>query len=129
MQTCRFDQFSGEKLLWSPMRTQIVGNSGSTKRLRNTAWTRSRTFRGAIAVDYFQSEWQSQHFDDEAKADEFVAICKGLGCEVRKGGHDGHVDVRFRCSGKRSLVCVDDEEAHSLQTWLEKKGFQTEHAH
>lgn len=84
---------------------------------------------GAIAVDYFQSEWQSQHFDDEAKADEFVAICKGLGCEVRKGGHDGHIDVRFRCSGKRSLVCVDDEEAHSLQTWLEKKGFQTEHAH
>jgi predicted HicB family RNase H-like nuclease len=85
--------------------------------------------RDAVAVQYMQSEWQSQHFEDEAKADEFVAICKGLGCEVRKGGHDGHIDVRFRCTSRRNLVCIDHDEAHSLQTWLEKKGFQTEHAH
>lgn len=85
--------------------------------------------RDAVAVQYMQSEWQSQHFEDETKADEFVAICKGLGCEVRKGGHDGHVDVRFRCVSQRNLVCIDHDEAHSLQTWLEKKGFQTEHAH
>jgi len=85
--------------------------------------------RGAIAVHYMQSEWQSQHFEDEAKADEFVAICKGLGCDVRQGAHDGHVDVRFRCTSRRSLVCSNHDAAHSIQAWLEKKGFQTEHAH
>jgi hypothetical protein len=85
--------------------------------------------RDAIAVQYIQPEWQSQHFEDEAKADEFVAICKGLGCDVRKGGHDGHTDVRYRCTSRRTLVCIDHDEAHSMQTWLERKGFQTEHAH
>ncbi len=85
--------------------------------------------RGAIAVDYHQTEWQSQHFDDERKAGEFLAICKGLGCETRKGDHDGHIDVSFRCPATRNLICVDHDEAHSIQAWLEKKGFQTEHAH
>ena len=83
----------------------------------------------AIVVEYMQSEWQSQHFEDDRKAAEFVAICKGLGCEVRKGNHSGHIDVSFRCPSRRSLVCVDHDEAHSMQSWLEKKGFQTEHVH
>lgn len=83
----------------------------------------------AIVVEYLQGEWQAQHFDDEKKAAEFIAICKGLGCEVRKGSHSGHIDVRFRCPSRRSLVCVDHDEAHSMQSWLDKKGFQTEHVH
>lgn len=85
--------------------------------------------RDAIVVEYMQSEWQSQHFEDDRKAAEFVAICKGLGCEVRKGSHIGHIDVSFRCESRRSLVCIDHDEAHSMQSWLEKKGFQTEHVH
>lgn len=83
----------------------------------------------AIIVEYMQNEWQSQHFEDERKAAEFLAICKGLGCEVRKGSHIGHIDVSFRCTSRRSLVCIDHDEAHSMQSWLEKKGFQTEHVH
>ena len=83
----------------------------------------------AIVVDYMQGEWQAQHFEDEKKAAEFAAICKGLGCEVRKGSHSGHIDVQFRCPSRRSLICSDHDEAHSLQSWLEKKGFQTEHVH
>ena len=85
--------------------------------------------RDAIVVQYGQTEWQSQHFEDERQAAEFMAMCKGLGCEVRKDAHAGHIDVTYRCPSRRSLTCVDHEEAHSLQAWLEKKGFQTEHAH
>ena len=85
--------------------------------------------RDAIVVKYGQAEWQAQHFDDERQAGEFMAMCKGLGCEVRKEAHSGHTDVTYRCTSSRDLVCVDHEEAHSLQAWLEKKRFQTEHAH
>ena len=83
----------------------------------------------AIVIQYRQNEWLSQHFDNDRQAEGFMAICKGLGCEVRKEDHSGHIDVMFRCGSARNLVCIDHDEAHSLQAWLEKKGFQTEHAH
>lgn len=85
--------------------------------------------RDAIVVQYGQTEWQAQHFEDERQAAEFMAMCKGLGCEVRKDAHSGHIDVTYRCTSRRILTCVDHEVAHSLQAWLEKKGFQTEHVH
>ena len=83
----------------------------------------------AIVVGFHKTEWQSQHFDDEGRAAEFAAICKGLGCETRQDAHAGHIDVSYRCVSRRNLVCIDDEDAHTMQAWLEKKGFQTEHAH
>lgn len=85
--------------------------------------------RDAIVVQYGQTEWQAQHFEDERQAAEFMAMCKGLGCEVRKDAHSGHIDVTYRCTSRRILTCVDHEDAHSLQAWLEKKGFETEHVH
>lgn len=85
--------------------------------------------RDAIVVQYGQTEWQAQHFEDERQAAEFMAMCKGLGCDVRKDAHSGHIDVTYRCTSRRNLTCVDHEDAHSLQAWLEKKGFQTEHVH
>ena len=85
--------------------------------------------RDAIVVQYGQTEWQAQHFEDERQAAEFMAMCKGLGCDVRKDGHSGHIDVTYRCTSRRNLTCVDHEDAHSLQAWLEKKGFETEHVH
>lgn len=85
--------------------------------------------RDAIVVQYGQTEWQAQHFEDERQAAEFMAMCKGLGCDVRKDVHSGHIDVTYRCTSRRNLTCVDHEDAHSLQAWLEKKGFQTEHVH
>lgn len=85
--------------------------------------------RDAIVVQFGQKEWQAQHFEDERQAGEFMAMCKGLGCEVRRDAHAGHIDVNYRCTTPRTLACVDHEDAHSLQAWLEKKGFQTEHAH
>ncbi len=85
--------------------------------------------RDAVAVRFHSTEWQSQHFDHESQAAEFAAMCRGLGCDVTTGAHSGHSDVRYRCAAARSLVCADHEQAHSIQSWLEKKGFQTEHAH
>lgn len=85
--------------------------------------------RDAIVVQYGQTEWQAQHFEDERQAAEFMAMCKGLGCDVRKDAHSGHIDVTYRCTSRRNLTCVDHEDAHSLQAWLEKKGFETEHVH
>ncbi len=85
--------------------------------------------RDAVAVRFQQPEWQSQHFDDEGQAAEFASMCRGLGCEVKAAVHSGHSDVRFRCVASRSLVCADHEQAHSMQAWLAKKGFETEHAH
>lgn len=85
--------------------------------------------RDAIVVQYRQGEWLAQHFEDERQASEFLAMCKGLGCEVRKEAHAGHIDVTYRCTSPRSLTCIDHDDAHALQGWLEKKGFQTEHAH
>lgn len=83
----------------------------------------------AIVVGFHQVEWQSQHFDDERRAAEFAAICKGLGCEIGQNAHAGHFDVSYRCVSPRNLVCIDDEDAHTMQAWLEKKGFKTEHDH
>lgn len=83
----------------------------------------------AVVVGFQQPEWQSQHFDNERRAAEFTAICKGLGCETRQDAHAGHIDVSYRCVAPRNLVCIDDEDAHTMQAWLEKKGFRTEHAH
>ena len=85
--------------------------------------------RDAIVVQYGQTEWQAQHFEDERQAAEFMAMCKGLGCDVRKDAHSGHIDVTYRCTSRRNLTCVDHEDAHTLQAWLEKKGFETEHVH
>jgi len=83
----------------------------------------------AIVVQYGQTEWQAMHFENEGQATEFMSMCKGLGCEVSKESHSGHIDVKYRCTSRRNLMCTDHEKAHSLQAWLEKKGFETEHAH
>ena len=43
------------------------------------------------------TDWKSMHFDDANKAAQHAATIKKLGCEVKQGGHAGHIDVTYRC--------------------------------
>lgn len=72
-------------------------------------------------------DWIVKHFDNESEAKEFVAIGKGLGCEIKQDIHDGHADVQLRCPETRHLECRNHEEAESRVKWLQELGFSAKH--
>ena len=72
-------------------------------------------------------EWIVKHFEDESDAKEFVAIGKGLGCEIKQDIHDGHADVQVRCREIKHLECSSHEEAEGRVKWLQEFGFSAKH--
>ncbi|QDT57037.1 hypothetical protein Pan44_51020 [Caulifigura coniformis] len=84
---------------------------------------------GSIAVQFQQPAWRTQHFNNQAQAQETALLFKALGCEVQEGQHAGHFDLTVRCTTARTLTCASHDQAHALQNWLNQNGFQTQHAH
>ncbi len=80
-------------------------------------------------VRYQSKEWKAKHIHDVKKADTIMATLKKLGCEVEKGQHDGHIDVKYRCPEWRELKLDSHEDAHKWEKWLKEYGFKTEHKH
>jgi hypothetical protein len=81
-------------------------------------------------VKYRLAAWKSMHFDTEAAAQKDAEfLTKTIGCEVQLGQHDGHFDVSYRCPKWKVLTLKSDDEAHEMQGWLKKRGFETEHTH
>ena len=72
-------------------------------------------------------EWIVKHFENESDAKEFVAIGKGLGCEIKQDIHDGHADVQLRSLEIRHLDCRSHDEAEARVKWLQGFGFNAKH--
>ena len=61
--------------------------------------------------------------------DEFVALMKGFGCEVRTEKHSGHVDTSVRCPEWKHIELPTHKVAQSWESWLAKTGFEVRHEH
>lgn len=81
------------------------------------------------SIAFRLADWKEMHFDDGAKADAHVAAVKRLGCEVKKDGHDGHIDVVYRCINWKTVEVASHELAEQWQLWLVNAGFDTHHGH
>jgi hypothetical protein len=82
-----------------------------------------------FAVSYRLPQWKTLHFHDDAKAESHYQAVKNLGCEVKKDGHAGHVDVSYRCPQWKQITLKTDDLAHQWEAWLKASGFETQHAH
>ena len=82
---------------------------------------------GVLFLVSLAKDWIVKHFENESEAKEFVAIGKGLGCEIKQDIHDGHADVQLRCPLTKHLECRNHEEAQSRVTWLQELGFSAKH--
>ncbi len=83
----------------------------------------------AEIVRYRAEKWQAKHIHDEKKAKTITKTLKGLGCEVKKHQHNGHIDVKYRCPQWKQMELKSHEEAHKWEKWFKEYGFQTEHKH
>ena len=84
---------------------------------------------GAEVVAYRLPSWKTVHFKKKAEMEEFVALMKGFGCEVRTESHSGHVDTTIRCPKWKNIELPNHKVAQSWQTWLAKNGFEVKHEH
>lgn len=84
---------------------------------------------GAEHVAYRLANWKTIHADDQRRHAETVALLKGLGCEVKADGHDGHSDVTFRCPEWMHLELASHQAAQGWEDWLTRSGFEVRHDH
>lgn len=84
---------------------------------------------GAEEVAYRLPRWKTVHFKDKAQMEEFVALMKGFGCEVRAEAHSGHVDTSVRCPEWKHIELPTHKVAQSWESWLAKNGFEVRHEH
>ena len=82
---------------------------------------------GVEILQFQTKDWIVKHFENESEAKEFVAIGKGLGCEIKQDIHDGHADVQLRCRETKHLDCRSHEEAESRAKWMTELGFAAKH--
>ncbi len=74
---------------------------------------------------YFRlTQWKAQHIHDLQKAEERYKTLKGLGCEVKKYAHNGHMDVKYRQLKWAGLSLAGEDEARQWQRWLRAMGFE-----
>ena len=81
----------------------------------------------AEILTFQAKEWIVKHFENESDAREFIAIGKGLGCELKQDSHDDHTDVQVRCQEIKHLECSSHEEAEARVQWLQSIGFNARH--
>ena len=80
-------------------------------------------------VEYVLKDWKTLHFNNELSAKAHVEMFKMLGCEVNVSKHNGHDDVKVRCTSMQSLGVPNHAEAHAWMQILQKLGFTTLHEH
>lgn len=80
-------------------------------------------------VKYQLPNWKTMHFHQPLAAKAHVEMFKMLGCEVNTAKHDGHEDVRVRCSAWQIIGVPNHAEAHAWMGVLKKLGFATLHEH
>ncbi len=85
--------------------------------------------QGAEEVAYRLADWQTTHVESANQLPQFVALMKGLGCEVRTDEHDGHGDVSIRCLEWKHIEVASHQIAAGWEGWLRNKGFEVRHDH
>ena len=80
-------------------------------------------------VRYRLKDWKAKHIHNTKNAETIAGTLKKLGCEVKRSGHEGHVDVRYRCPKWRQLDLDSHAQAHKWEKWLKEYQFETEHKH
>ena len=78
---------------------------------------------------YRMANWKKVHLKAGTRAEEFLALMKGFGCEVKTKVHSGHVEASVRCREWKEIGLPSHGAALSWQSWLVKYGFEVEHAH
>ena len=84
---------------------------------------------GVEVIAYQMKDWGNKHFEQAGTSDEFIVVCKALGCEIKEDVHDGHADIQFRCLKARHIECPSHEAAEARAEWLTKLGFSVKHEH
>lgn len=84
---------------------------------------------GKETVAFQLAQWKTMHFDDAAKAKQHTDMVKKLGCEVKQGQHDGHIDLSYRCTEWKSMTVATHALAEQWTGWLKGSGFDVSHAH
>lgn len=84
---------------------------------------------GKESIAFQLPQWKTMHFDDAAKAKQHADMVKKLGCEVKQGQHDGHIDLSYRCAEWKSMTVATHALAEQWGGWLKGSGFDVSHAH
>lgn len=80
-------------------------------------------------VQYHCKDWKTIHPKHPSHTQMYVEMFKMLGCEVTTAKHNGHDDVRFRCTTTQSLGVSSHKLAHEWMGQLKGLGFVTMHEH
>ena len=76
-------------------------------------------------LSFFQSEWKTLHLHDAKQAETTVSTLKQLGCEVEQAQHEGHIDLKFRCTTWRSMSLESDDQVKQWLDWMTETGLDT----
>lgn len=80
-------------------------------------------------VTYRLPEWKTTHFEESNRFNEYVALMKGFGCELRTEDHEGHGDMNVRCQKWKHIELATHTQAVVWEEWLKKAGFEVQHSH
>ena len=80
-------------------------------------------------VQYQLKDWRTVHLNNDVAAKAYLEMFKMLGCEVTTAKHDGHEDIKYRCTTWQDLGVSSHALAHAWMAELKKLGFATMHEH
>jgi len=84
---------------------------------------------GAESVAFRLADWKASHFTNATEAQRHAEQLRQLGCEVAMDQHAGHVDVRTRTGGWKSVTLSSHALCDQWEAWLKSAGFETLHSH
>jgi hypothetical protein len=84
---------------------------------------------GQETIAFRMTDWKASHFNSSQEAQRHVDTLKQIGCEVAVEQHAGHVDVRARTGGWKSVTLSSCELCDQWEAFLKQAGFETLHGH
>jgi hypothetical protein len=84
---------------------------------------------GQETLAFRMTDWKASHFDSSQDAQRHLEMLKQIGCEVAAEQHSGHIDVRARTGGWKSITLSSCALCDQWESWLKTAGFETLHGH
>lgn len=84
---------------------------------------------GRELVQYRLPDWKVLHLHQPQEVGQKTTLYRALGCEVTTSQHNGHSDLKLRCSEWHEIELSTHEAAHQWQKFLNQAGFETRHEH
>ena len=75
------------------------------------------------------ADWKASHFNTPQEAQQHADTLRKLGCEVAIEQHGGHIDVKTRTGGWKSVTVASHALCDQWEGWLKAAGFETLHGH